>query len=822
MPTQPIELFQELFHQEGYSYLRGIQEEVLNQWHEIRDQRDVLCKMNTGSGKTLVSLMMLYSKMIEGAGPSLYLCPDNQLLEQTKNQANLYGVPVCEIEQPGNQFPTDFLNSKGILLCTFQRMFNGRSIFERDKVEVGSIVLDDAHKCLDISRTATTVEVSHNHDLGRRLLEMFEDDLKYQAPGTFYNLIQGDPHASVLKVPYWSWLSKHDQLIELLGEYSEEKEMLLFKWPLIADDLKASDCYVGQQGFEIAPLYVPYQNVRAFNEAKHRYILSATFEGQVDLVKDLGIEKSSVQNPLIPKNRKDIGQRLIIAPQRFDPEIEDEDLRLLGQKYASEGKNVVVMVPSFERSQSWKELGASVITNENISDSIADLKANKGRFYVLVNRYDGIDLAGDMCRVLIIDGYPGFSSYKQLHTEMRLESVRSSLKAQIIDQGLGRAVRSGSDFCSIILMGKDLLRFVGHTSNLQYFTPFTRKQLDVGLQLLDDEENSKALKVITDTIEACLNQEDDWRQFHSQMLDEVDPGENNDRLVAQLDMAKVELDSINLFRRRAYEDAADNILQNLIDSFELSDKQKGWFFELSARYYYLQNTGKANDLQVKACNTASHMLQPTTGHEYRKIRGSEEQVSHVLKYASQFESSRDYKIAAQDIIANLKFRKEISNRTFESSFAELGRLLGFHAQEPEEEFGGQGPDVLWALADGHFLVIEAKSRSNQDHISRDSIEQLLHSEVWFKKKYGTAPSYNLVLLQSPQKKERNVNVNEECRVIDEATFDKLKENVLHFVDGLANYGHRSATHKNVAELMGHHNLTSGGFRDAYLKRIKTR
>jgi Holliday junction resolvase len=778
--------------------------------------------MNTGSGKTLVSLLMLYSKMIEGVGPSLYLCPDNQLLEQTKNQAKLYGVPVCEIEQPGNQFPTAFLNSKSILLCTFQRLFTGRSIFERDNIRVGAIVLDDAHKCLDKSREATTVHVPYDYDLGRRLLELFKDDLKYQAPGTFYNLIQGDPHASVLKVPYWSWLSKQEQLIELLGKYSEDKEMLFFKWPLIADDLRAFDCYFGQKGLEIAPLYVPYQNVRAFNEAKHRYILSATFEGQIDLVKDLGIEKSSVQNPLIPKNRKDIGQRLIIAPQRFDPEIEDEDLRLLGQKYASEGKNIVVMVPSFERSQSWKELGASVITNDNISDSIADLKANKGRFYVLVNRYDGIDLAGDMCRVLIIDGYPGFSSYKQLHTEMRLESVRSSLKAQIIDQGLGRAVRSGSDFCSIILMGKDLLRFVGHTYNLQYFTPFTRKQLDVGLQLLDDEENDDSLKVVTDTIEACLSQEDNWRQFHSQMLDEVDPDENNNRLDTQLDIAKVELDSINLFRRRAYEAAAENILQKLIGSSEISDKQRGWYFELAARYYYPQNTGRANDLQIKASTTASHMLQPKTGYEYKKIRGSEEQVGEILRYAKNFGRAEDYKIAAQDLVSNLKFSKEIPHRVFETAFAELGRLLGFYTQEPEEEFGGKGPDVLWALADGHFLVIEAKSQSNQDHISRDSIEQLLHSEVWFKNKYGTALSYNLVLLQSPQTIERNAIASEECCVIDEVTFEKLKENVLHFVNGLVNYGHLSATHKNVAELLGNHNLTSGGIRDAYLKKIKSR
>jgi len=51
-----------------------------------------------------------------------------------------------------------------------------------------------------------------------------------------------------------------------------------------------------------------------------------------------------------------------------------------------------------------------------------------------------------MCRVLILDGYPAFTSLKELYSEMRLESVKASLKAQIIEQGLGRGVRSGSDF----------------------------------------------------------------------------------------------------------------------------------------------------------------------------------------------------------------------------------------------------------------------------------------------------------------------------------------------------------------------------------------
>ena len=162
IPVDPIDLFQTLYHHEGYAYLRGIQEEVLKEWHNKREQRDVLCKMNTGSGKTLVSLLMLYSKLVEGVGTALYVCPDKQLLEQAKKQAALYGIPVCEIES-GNQFPNEFHNGKSILICTFHRLFNAKTIFERDNIKIGAVVIDDAHSCLHIAREMTTLQLSSDH-----------------------------------------------------------------------------------------------------------------------------------------------------------------------------------------------------------------------------------------------------------------------------------------------------------------------------------------------------------------------------------------------------------------------------------------------------------------------------------------------------------------------------------------------------------------------------------------------------------------------------------------------------------------------------------
>lgn len=814
---EPIELFQTLFHKEGYAYLRGIQEEVLNSWHQIRDQRDVLCKMNTGSGKTLVSLLMLYSKMVEGVGPSLYLCPDKQLLEQTRKQAILYGIPICEIEE-GNQFPNDFLNSKSILLCTFQKMFNSRSIFERDNIEVGSIVLDDAHVCLDIARSATTIEIPYKHELSNRILNLFEDDLKYQAPGTYQNLLKNDPYAKIMKVPYWSWLSRSQELLKLIGEYDDDKNILFFKWGLIADDLTSYDCFVGPYGLEIAPTYVPFHNVRAFNEAKHRYILSATFEDQIDLVKDLGISKDSIENALIPKDRKDVGQRLILAPNRFDSSIKEEEILSMAKEYSDSGINVVVMIPSSNRAEKWKDIGAKIIDNEDINESIEELKSKKGGLYVLVNRYDGVDLNGDMCRVLILDGYPSFASYKQSYSELRLESVKSSLKAQIIEQGLGRAVRSGSDYCTVFLMGKKLLQFVGNTSNLKYFTPVTRKQLNLGLTILEGETKENSLKTIKDTADLCLNQDQDWRKYHSEILSQTGADTSDDRLVKNLEIAKIESYAIIKYRSRDFQGASDMIMNDIIDAYSLTSKQRGYYFELAAQFLYQGNTVKSNDLQLKASSTTSHMLQSINGYNYTKISGGEEQASQVLSFIKQFSTAQDFKIYFESILDDLQFNPDIHHSKFEFSLAEVGRLIGFHAQEPEKDFGN-GPDVLWAMTDNHFLVLEAKSRAIHDEITRDNIGQLLQSGEWFKKTYGNAAKYNLVTLQSPSIKGWNVNPSENTRVIGESSLLLLKDNLRLFAEGIINFGCRSATNHEIVKLLGTHSFTPLGFRKVYLKPI---
>jgi len=819
LPIHPIDIFQGLFHKEGYSYLRGIQEEVLNSWHLIRDQRDVLCKMNTGSGKTLVSLLMLHSKMNEGVGTALYLCPDKQLLDQAKKQAELYGIPVCEIDE-NNDFPADFHNCKSILICTFQRLFNSKSIFNRDKINIGSIVIDDAHSCLDKARDTTTLNLPRNHEACERIIKIFETEFIDQAPGTYRRLIDGDPFASILKVPYWAWFERIEEVTTLLNKFSSDDEFK-FKWGLIADDLLSYDCYLGPKGIEIAPIHVPYQNVKSFFEARHRYILSATFEDQTDLIKDFGISSESILNALIPKDRKDIGQRLILAPKRFDPSLFENDIYRLAKEYSENNINVIVLVPSYAKAQPWMKNGGIVLNDGDINENINNLKSNQGGLHVLVNRYDGVDLNGDMCRILIMDGYPAFTSFKELYTEMRLDSVKASLKAQIIEQGLGRGVRSGSDFCAVILMGNDLLQFLGNKYNLQYFTSVTRKQLEMGLSLLDEESKDDSIQTIKQTIDFCLSQNIDWRTFHSQGISKVDIDVLNEEKIKNINIAVNEKEAIEMFRSRNYSRSKDIIVKKIIDGTQISSKQRGWYFQFAAQLLYLENKVIANDLQLTASANATHMFQTKLGNNYTRISVHEEQSSNVKKFLSQFSKSQDFKIYLEEILNDFKYSPDINYIKFENALANVGRMIGFFAQEPELEFGN-GPDVLWGMTDNHFLVLEAKSMAIHEEITRDNIGQLLQSGEWFKKQYGELTQHTLVTLQSPKVKGFNVNPSENTKVIDEEALEKIRKNLTQYVNAIVSTGINAITPIEISKLLVAHCFTPPLFRSTYLNKIITK
>ena len=152
--TDPIEIFRRLPKPQGINDLYSSQTEILQQWYSRRDERDMVIKLHTGGGKTLVGLLMAQSTQNETGEPVLYLAPTKQLVQQTLEKAEELGIKAVPYEA-GQPLNSDFVNGKAIMIATYNALFHGKSKFGIR----GGIILDDAHAAFSVIRDSFTLEV---------------------------------------------------------------------------------------------------------------------------------------------------------------------------------------------------------------------------------------------------------------------------------------------------------------------------------------------------------------------------------------------------------------------------------------------------------------------------------------------------------------------------------------------------------------------------------------------------------------------------------------------------------------------------------------
>jgi replicative superfamily II helicase len=145
-PIIPRDIFNALPKPPGINDLYASQAEVLDIWFGRRSDRDVVIKLHTGGGKTLVALLMAQSVMNEHVEPVLYLAPTNQLVGQVLAMSRDYGIPALPYAK-GQPLPGEFYDGKSVLVGAYETLFNGRSRFGvrgsgQPSVNVGAIILE--------------------------------------------------------------------------------------------------------------------------------------------------------------------------------------------------------------------------------------------------------------------------------------------------------------------------------------------------------------------------------------------------------------------------------------------------------------------------------------------------------------------------------------------------------------------------------------------------------------------------------------------------------------------------------------------------------
>lgn len=825
-PISSLDIFDSLIHKEGYGYLRSNQKDFLTAWEKKRDQKDVVGILNTGAGKTLVGLLMLLSKMNEGIGPCIYLCPNKQLVEQVVKQASNHNIPVVKINEK-NALPIEFLNSQSILITTFERLFNGKSIFgvagygDRDIESLGSLLIDDAHSCVKKARNQVTIKIKKSSIYYKQFWEIFKHDLEKQSSGQFLSIERGSYSVSKM-IPYWSWKDNQSKVKDIINDmYEDGASEITFSHNLIIDYLDSCQCYISGNELEITPLRIPVEKVPAYNNAKHRFILSATFSNNSDLVNELDIDVNSVQNPIEIKNISDVGERMILAPSKYHSDINREFIGKI-LKAHSANHNIVVLAPTYKQAKKWENYGAKVIQND-IDDEIENLNNTQGNFVVFVNRYDGIDLSGDSCHFLVIDGIPKGETVKEKsHSIMRPDSnYLLSQKAQSIEQGLGRAVRSGSDYCVVFMLGDDLLNFISRKTNLKFFSEQTQSQLDLTLTLIQEVKSSstweEAWTEVKTAVNLCLERDAGWTSMYKDNLKKY--AETSHNTPNLLSLAQKEHLGLILYSNQDYEASYAEINSIITDSLLVDSQEKGWYYQILAEIMYSSNKTRSNDLQIKALKNNGNLLKPIHPTKEKKRKSTSSQAQKSLQEIQNFTSNMDLMYFVRNSLSNLIYSENQDSKLFEKSIWNLGTLLGFESTTPEKTLDDGGPDNLWRSPE-YSLIIECKNNAINGVVSKSDLNQLSGALNWYKERYILENDYCGIFFHPYYKIDRRGSFSSEMKVVPKEKFELLKKNVEAFVEKLSNKNLSEWSANEIDQLLNDFHLRIKSFINHYTVELK--
>jgi len=800
---EPREIFLSLTNksQKYNGYLRDVQTEVLELWYQNRNKKDNIIKMNTGSGKTVVGLLLLKSCINENKGKCVYVVPDNYLVEQVIKEANDLGINVTKDIDNIN-----FISGKAILVINIHKLINGKSVFGiNGKIDIDSILIDDVHSCLEIAETKSMISINREKytKLYQDILDMFYDSLKQQNESNLINIKDGDYASSPMLVPFWDFNNKITELLNKFKDYKQE-DIFKFNAPMIIDMLELCDCCISYDCIEISMRNLPIYKISSFENANRRIFMSATLEDDSILIRDFDIDPN-INNVICPKNATDIGDRLIITPQAINPNITDEEIKYQ-LKELSKHYRIVVIVPSCRRAIYWNDVADRIFNNNNIN-SINNYNLGLD---ILINRYDGIDLKDDKCRVIVIDGLPNASTNYDQIKESMLSSSDDILreKVQKIEQGMGRGVRSNEDFCGIIIMGSKMPKILYDKQTRKYFSVATLKQIELSEMIVESMER-KDIKEFFEVLQLCLNRNEEWTRISRSVVSEL-------KYKNKLNIPNREVK----FRRACNELLAKNynsaikILEEYINE-EKNEVLKGYAQMILAKYINLINPNRAQEVLLSAKKLNKNIIAPINGIRYQKTDMYNEQAKELQNFIKNNNiKPNEYLIMINDILSNLNF--ESSHNEFEESIRLLGKYLGLFSERPEKEYNNGGPDNLWGMGDNLYYVIECKNESNSTEISKRDCGQLHNSKSWFYKEYGSKFKCIPIIIHRNNKFEKSASPEEDFRILDKDNLDLLKENVQKFAIALCS---DISNIDNLDILLKNYNLTKDNFINYYTIKV---
>lgn len=739
---EPKEIFNRLKKPQFINDLHSSQAEVLNMWFNDRDKMETVIKLNTGGGKTLIGLLIALSSARELRRGALYLVDSKQLAHQVCDQAKLLGIPAIEYNGR-NSLTADFRNGSTILVAHYRALFNGRSVFglvgSTNYEEVSTVIIDDAHSSFDTVRSAFTVEVlaEDEPELYRKIADLFQASFaSIDKEGVFNDFVAGSGGIGeeVLEIPFWAWEDNRKKVAALISTLSSSdkktstSQSIRFSWPLIRDELKYCIAVLSRTGFSITPILPLVDKFPTFNDARRRVYMSATFADESAIIRSFGCRKDDL-HIISPPTLAGVGRRMILQIGA-----EEEYKEALTRKMISLAKEyigVVVLAPSFLSAEQWADRGAIIAKSGEVDVAVENLKEKSlCSPVVFCNRYNGIDLPGEACRLLVVSGVPrGMSDYQKLFSKVMAHSrIYARAIAQSIEQAIGRGTRGSGDYCVVVLMGLDLCEWVKDDRHAEFLTPSTRAQIECGQSIMKEVHTASGFEEVID--QGVIDDPDFAAYLSSYVADNIS------RFVRDGDF---DLEGFAVSERKALKEwrrgqdgKGIRTLEKLASSQNADDAVKGLAFRIAAQIAYSGGDFEnAKHLQFRANGLNRSLAKPAF---LVPVGNSSLQAELIVKLVSDQLSTGNELLALYDS-ETASLSGESDSAKFELGLKALGKYLGAFSERCDKN--GEGPDVVWVFEEAKVAIgLEAKNEKLPDNpFTKAEHGQLLVAGKWLERQY---------------------------------------------------------------------------------------
>lgn len=712
------------------------------------DKPDVAIQLPTGSGKTLVGLMIAEWRRRKFNERILYLCPTKQLVHQVVEQAkDQYGLNVNGYTGNWRNYKpiqkTQYENAERVAVTTYSSLFNTSPYFRNPQ----TIIIDDAHVAENYIASLWSLHIEKDnpdhsslHTALCNLLKSYLNTLDYKRlSGVSDNIVDA---TWVDKVPTPTFFEFRNEFINVVDTHVNGLS-IQHEWSMLKTSLQGCHLYVSSKDILLRPIIPPTWSHKPFANAKQRIFMSATLGAGGDLERLTG--RKNIHRLPVPEgyNEQGIGRRFFIFPTLS---LDDSDIPSLRKDMMEKAGRSVFLVPSDRKRE---EVVQNIDHNEFKVFDANQIEHSKMPFVdsekaaaVMANRYDGIDFPGDDCRVLFIDEFPRATNSQEnfLMAKMGANVMFNERLQTRVLQAIGRCTRSLKDYSAVIISGMHLPELL-HLDKRCYFHPELQAELDFGIE---QSKQSTAIEML-ENLEIFLENGEKWEEANEEILrlrkqatttcfpalDDLFSSVNKE---IEYQKAIFEGDFVNAHA------AAESVLGNL-NAPELKGYRALWYYLAGSACWLSYKENNVVGKENQARNYFEKAKEATSGVAWlSKLSAftleSQEIDTKNLKINKQIEHiesmlidlgtvhMRKFETREREILDGLSDVKK-----FERAQKLLGDMIGFKTGKEESE---GAPDPWWIIDDLCFVFEDHAGAETNSELSTKKARQVSSHPNWIR------------------------------------------------------------------------------------------